>query len=418
MRGGLVTEPHPARLPLVEPDPADALASDAVRDTLEAPGHALDGPMRSFMEGRFRRDFSQVRVHSDTVAGASARDMGAVAWTRGNDIAFAPGAYAPRTAPGRDLIAHELAHVAQQTRGGGGPAGGAHEAQADHAASAVLAGRAAPSLGAVAPAVQRRVQFRDVGRGEQSGFHRLSEIIDRLNNISTALIFSVDAGGILSYVENPYGDETEFDRKMKGFIDSATLIPLRLTNRQGLLRSQPGGAFDSRVDADAWASGYVDVDDMLASDDLGFQIVLIHFLTERDQTRDYARRIGTLDDTSPEFTRAHNRGVQAEVEVLRDFFGDPGIRLIADGGTGGVFRSYRTTRGDTIRARTPPAPRGQPGLDVNLVDVRLRDGTIMSANDYKALLERERAAAAEAEERAGRRRLLELRGSPQVGPAP
>ncbi|MDP5279832.1 DUF4157 domain-containing protein [Sphingomonas sp. DG1-23] len=386
---------------------------------LDAPGRALDGTMRSFMEGRFARDFSQVRVHTGSAAGASARAKDAVAYTHGSDIVFAPGSYAPHTARGRDLIAHELAHVAQQTRRGGGSGGAAHEAEADLAASAVLAGRAAPSLGAVAPGVQRRIQFRDVGKGEQSGFGRLNEIIDKLNNISTALIFSVDAAGILSYVENPYGTETEFDRKMKGFVDSATLIPLRLTNRHGLLRSQPAGPFNSRVDADAYESGYVDVDDMLGSDDLGFQIVLVHFLTERATTKDYAKRIGsTLDDTSQEFRNAHARGVQGEVDVLRDFFGDPGIRLLQDGGVGTVFRSYRSTRGDTIRARTPPSPKGVFGLDINLVDVRLRDGTTMSANDYKALLERERAEAAAANEAAGRRRLLELKGSPQVGPAP
>jgi hypothetical protein len=379
----------------------DLIHGGATREASQTPdmaeiagGHALDGKMRSFMEARFGRDFSRVRIHSDGAAGATARAMGAVALTHRHDIVFAPNAYAPHTSTGRDLLAHELAHVAQQTGGSGAAATPRHEAQADRAASAVLAGRTAPSLDAVAPAVQRRVQFRDVGRGEQSGFGRLGDIITRLNTISTALIFSTDGANNLTYTENPYGTETEFDRRMKGFIDSGTLIPLRLTNRHGLLRSAPAGPVNSRVDADAWASGYVDVDDMLGSDDLGFQVVLIHFLTERATTNDYARRIGTLDDTSPEFTRAHNRGVQAEVAILRDFFGDPGIRLIRDGGTGTVFRSYRTTRGDTIRARTPPSPRGVFGLDINLIDVRLRDGTIMSANDYKALLERERAAPA------------------------
>jgi len=269
----------------------------------------------------------------------------------------------------------------------------------------------APAMSAAGPGVQRRVELRDVGRGEQSGFARLQELIDRLNAISTALIFSVDGAGVLSYTENPYGTETEFDRKMKTFIDPpSTVLPLRLTNRHGLLRSTPGGAFDSRVDADAWASGYVDIDDMLASDDLGFQVVLVHFLTERFATGNYARRIGTLDDTSAEFRTAHNRGVAAEVELLRDFFGDPTIRLLADGGTGGVFRSYRNSRGDTIRARTPPAPRGQPGLDANLMDVRLRNGTIMTVDDYRRLLEGER-------ERDAKRRMLELRGGPQ-GPPP
>jgi hypothetical protein len=283
-------------------------------------------------------------------------------------VVFGKGQYDPSSAAGQQLLAHELTHVMQQE--------GATLQQ---------------GVNSVPSGIQRRVELRDVGRGEASGIARRQEFVDRLNSISTALVFTIDATGVLSYTENPYGTETEFDRKMKTFIDSGAVLPLRLTNRQGLLRSAPGGAFNSRVDADAWASGYVDIDDMLGSDDLGFQVVLVHFLTERAATRDYARRIGTLDDTSPEFTRAHSRGVRSEVELLRDFFGDLTIRLLNDGPRpGGVFRTYRNSRGDTIRARTPPSPRGVFGLDVNLMDVRLRDGTIISVNDYRDLLESER----------------------------
>src|SRR3954471_20874347 len=43
------------------------------------------------------------------------RSIEARAFTLGRDIAFAPGEYAPGTAQGRRLIAHELAHVVQQT---------------------------------------------------------------------------------------------------------------------------------------------------------------------------------------------------------------------------------------------------------------------------------------------------------------
>src|SRR5262249_20343241 len=70
-----------------------------------------------FMEPRFGHDFSQVRVHADAKADASARAIGALAYTVGRDVVFRAGRYAPLTSAGRQLIAHELAHVLQQ--GGG-----------------------------------------------------------------------------------------------------------------------------------------------------------------------------------------------------------------------------------------------------------------------------------------------------------
>lgn len=59
-------------------------------------------------------DFSQVRVHTDGRAAEAAQSLGAAAFTAGRDIVFGPGRYAPGTASGRRLLAHELTHVAQQ----------------------------------------------------------------------------------------------------------------------------------------------------------------------------------------------------------------------------------------------------------------------------------------------------------------
>jgi hypothetical protein len=108
------------------------------------------------MERRFRRDFTGVRVHDDAAADAAVRGDGAAAVTRGRDIAFAAGRYAPETPSGRRLLAHELGHVAQQAHpplaGAGGPATeAALEAEADRAATAVSAG-GAPGLLSPIPA--------------------------------------------------------------------------------------------------------------------------------------------------------------------------------------------------------------------------------------------------------------------------
>lgn len=60
-------------------------------------------------------DFSQVRVHTDAHAAESAQAVSARAYTVGRDIVFGAGQYAPQTTAGRQLLAHELTHVAQQT---------------------------------------------------------------------------------------------------------------------------------------------------------------------------------------------------------------------------------------------------------------------------------------------------------------
>jgi Domain of unknown function (DUF4157) len=88
--------------------------SASVHEVLRSPGHPLDTETRAYFEPRFRYDFSNVRVHTNADAGRSARELSARAYTVGRHIAFAPGEFAPATQDGQKLIAHELAHVAQQ----------------------------------------------------------------------------------------------------------------------------------------------------------------------------------------------------------------------------------------------------------------------------------------------------------------
>jgi hypothetical protein len=74
------------------------------------------------MESAFGHDFSRVRVHTDPRANTLSSDLNALAFTVGNDIAFGAGEYRPGTLVGDALLAHELAHVAQQ--GGAASPGG------------------------------------------------------------------------------------------------------------------------------------------------------------------------------------------------------------------------------------------------------------------------------------------------------
>jgi hypothetical protein len=88
-----------------------------LRGLLRSGGEPLPAPTRGYFESRLGRDLSDVRIHAGAAAGASARAIGAKAYTLGSDIAFAPGRYQPWSAAGQSLLAHELAHVAQQSGG-------------------------------------------------------------------------------------------------------------------------------------------------------------------------------------------------------------------------------------------------------------------------------------------------------------
>ncbi|HUF60488.1 MAG TPA: DUF4157 domain-containing protein [Verrucomicrobiales bacterium] len=91
-------------------------------------GRPLDTSNRKYMEERFGHDFSQVRVHTDARAAASARALNARAYTTGADVVFGRDEFSPGTREGRLLLAHELAHVIQQSRTQG-RVGGEREAE-------------------------------------------------------------------------------------------------------------------------------------------------------------------------------------------------------------------------------------------------------------------------------------------------
>jgi len=89
-------------------------APPSVARTLVSPGRSLDASTRAFMEPRFGRDFSGVRVHSDSASAESARAVNANAYTVGQHIVFDDGKYNPSSHAGKRLLAHELAHTVQQ----------------------------------------------------------------------------------------------------------------------------------------------------------------------------------------------------------------------------------------------------------------------------------------------------------------
>lgn len=97
------------------------IAPADVEGVVGSAGSPLDTGTREFMESRFGKDFSGVRVHTGTEAAHSARSVHALAYTVGNHIVFGASQFAPATSAGRRLLAHELTHVVQQN-GIAGPA--------------------------------------------------------------------------------------------------------------------------------------------------------------------------------------------------------------------------------------------------------------------------------------------------------
>ena len=74
----------------------------------------IPNDVKQRMEDSFGTDFSGVRVHPDS---AKAPEVGALAYTQGTDIHFAPGQFKPDTSAGQQLLGHELTHVIQQAEG-------------------------------------------------------------------------------------------------------------------------------------------------------------------------------------------------------------------------------------------------------------------------------------------------------------
>lgn len=85
-------------------------------EVLQSPGQPLDAASRAYFEPRFGHDFSQVRVHAGAKAAESARAVNALAYTVGRHVVFGHGRFAPYSAAGQRLLAHELAHTVQQRR--------------------------------------------------------------------------------------------------------------------------------------------------------------------------------------------------------------------------------------------------------------------------------------------------------------
>jgi hypothetical protein len=164
-------------------------APPIVRAVLGSTGQPLDAGTRAFFENRFGHDFSRVRVHDDARAAESAQAVRALAYTVGQDVAFATGQYAPHSAAGRKLLAHELAHVVQQSSAANAVISGIDrgvsdpfEQAADSLAEKIVSKE--PAGATTRSGALPRLPARSLQRYRVPGELPCSEVVDWLDNNS------------------------------------------------------------------------------------------------------------------------------------------------------------------------------------------------------------------------------------------
>lgn len=100
------------------PDSGSTAISASVQQSIEQArggGQSIDGTIRRSMEGAFGTSFAGVRLHTGSQADRLNRSLDARAFTTGRDIFFRNGEYNTNSNAGKELLAHELTHVAQQS---------------------------------------------------------------------------------------------------------------------------------------------------------------------------------------------------------------------------------------------------------------------------------------------------------------
>lgn len=247
-------------------------APHIVQQSLGSPGRPLDSDTRSFFEPRFGQDLSNVRIHADEHAAASARSIGARAYTAGFNLVFGAGEYNPRSSAGRLLMAHELAHYVQQSRGPCDPA-----------------------------LIQRKL----IASGDAAGFAAfVNSIVTVQSNVVVAANGEVSIQGT-----NVAGPPTLMQQHLlaalRTAIDDSHTINMEFIH--GTTSTRPE---DANVIGGSFALSRVDLDDVAAAGTQGEGMnggsILVHEITE--QTRKQAQ--------GEAFPAAHATATHAEEDAV------------------------------------------------------------------------------------------------------
>ncbi|MEM7084577.1 MAG: DUF4157 domain-containing protein [Bacteroidota bacterium] len=231
-------------------------------------GHKMKGDILTEMEQGFGADFSHINIHTGADAQAMSEQLGAQAFTSGNDVYFNQGKYDPSTKEGKHLLAHELTHTIQQKG----------KAEKD---------------------VQKKVKVSGTDAKTRKKF------LDKMND-GTSVKFKFGTGGELELVDKKAVGTDVFTKKMIGALKNPQNVELRLIVKND-------GIF-----IDSFGSGEVDTADMLGLSTTMFKASLLHFIVERFTIADYEKNKGTA--SKADFDKAHTAGLNAEEEFLKEIY--------------------------------------------------------------------------------------------------
>ena len=315
----------------------------------EAP---LPAEVRAWLEPRFGADFSDVRVHTGPLSAELCRALGARAFAFGASVYYGDG-----LGPAIDaLTAHELAHVVQQ--------------------------RGQPPV--VAPVIQIWPwEDADQTPARKKAFTRKDELTKRLNDLADPFKFKwapvpkePDKFQLVCTGSSP---KTRFQKYMKEYADPKTqVIPMRFVFGEDV------------VCEDSFLTAAVDLDDLMAADDIGFQAILMHLLEERNVNKDYVN--GILNGPKPDdltkdqnYRRSHQAAREQEAALFQDIFHDPTIvppPLSFCPPSGKYEIKYRSKEGWTIveLIEKPHAPVAE--MNVWVVTGTAQKGETQKADDF------------------------------------
>lgn len=255
---GFAQEPRPARLDLGVASEAEAdRAAEKVPDAPRQDGWTLSQDV-ALLGQRLGHDLSHVRLHADSRSAEMAEALNAEAFTVGQDIYLGAGGRHPGTAGTRRLLAHELAHVVQQSRTG--------------------------------PALQAKLKIT----GKPSD---LTRTVALLNSGLQKFRVSIDSSGVVSITENfveldPNAQQKALADRLKRIIDDA---------HETVMTVSAG----SKTLVGSYATGDFDISDVEKLGAPG----LIHEIEEQYQKQVKGMAYGS------ETKGAHHRGIEAESEV-------------------------------------------------------------------------------------------------------
>ena len=242
-------------------------------------GTKMKGSTLTEMEQGFGADFSHINIHTGAEAQTMSEQLGAQAFTSGNDVYFNQGKYDPTTNEGKHLLAHELTHTIQQK-------------------------------GKAEKGVQKKVKVTGTNAETRKKF------LAKMND-GSSVKFKFGAGGVLELENKKATGTDEFTKKMIAAINNPQNVELRLIVE------------NDAVFIDSFGSGSVDSADMLVLSTTMFKASLIHFIVERFAVKDYEKNKSTT--SAADFKKAHKAGLEAEEAFLKEIYPKKTIKFTTEG---------------------------------------------------------------------------------------